>query len=142
MIIEIALGIVLGVLLLYLLPFIFAIALIIIPIILVIGAVVFGISIIPNEWMQFVENNYKAIMGYGVSAIIIIVIVGYLYGGFKESNIFKKLKIIFQKKRTDELSYGEKLGEYIWRFTSYLFTFLFLLLFFVFVYGVYISHFQ
>ena len=142
MIIEIALGIVLGVLLLYLLPFIFAIALIIIPIILVIGAVVFGISIIPNEWIQFVENNYIGIIAFGTLAIMIFVIVGDLYGGFKESNIFKKLKIIFQKKRTDELSYGEKLGEYIWRFTIYLFTFIFLLLFFVFVYGVYISHFQ
>jgi len=57
MIIEIALGIVLGVILLYLLPFFFALLLIIIPILLIIGVVVFGISIIPNEWIQYVNSN-------------------------------------------------------------------------------------
>ena len=64
MVIEIALGIVLGVillyLLLYLLPFFFALLLKIIPILLIIGVVVFGISIIPNEWIQYVESNVPA----------------------------------------------------------------------------------
>ena len=78
----------------------------------------------------------------GTLAIMIFVIVGDLYGGFKESNIFKKLKIILQKERTDELSYGEKLGEYLSRFIIYLFIFSFLLVFFALVYGVYIENFQ
>jgi hypothetical protein len=124
MIIEIALGIVLGVILLYLLPFAFALLAIVIPIILIIGVVVFGISIIPDEWIHYVGSNYQGIILYGFIFFSLCVII-------IESKIFKRAKeskIINQLAKQSLKFNMESFGEKFFKFSFWLFVFWFVLL--------------
>ena len=112
MIIEIALGIVLGVILLYLLPFFFALLLKIIPILLIIGVVVFGISIIPNERIQYVHSNVPSeyLLIIIVFTITILTASVRFFQSFKENPI--TLKQLSHDEITSKIFHGFIFGQY------------------------------
>jgi hypothetical protein len=88
LIIQIALGIILALLLLVWFPIILGFVLLLIPIILILGLLAFGLSFMPEEWIYFLENNW-------IFPVIILGVFLFFFLGFpafRRNKLFRRTK--------------------------------------------------